>query len=248
MCLVIAWWIVTLDTFDHQRCLAKPHLITVRALRRRDKTQRKGERGQKERANCYLRTPRAVWTIGRFFAEKPIKKTHIKKHSKWHAIKLREKQAAVGWTCPWDKDTTPTIAQTRAICYKCKSNTLSSYYVTMHIQFKIICIALFTIQSNVLFLGPINNISVLSEFNRRKLLVIQSCICLKYWMTNNCITFLYYKNLPNIFCASLTEADACLTFAVPLYIHKVYSSITRFTFNICAIKPDAIQLLCNNSN
>ncbi len=32
----------------------------------------------------------------------------------------------------------------------------------------------------VLFLGPISNISVLSEFNRRKLLVIQSFIFLTH--------------------------------------------------------------------
>ncbi len=32
----------------------------------------------------------------------------------------------------------------------------------------------------VLFLGPISNISVLSEFNRRKLLVIQSFIFLRH--------------------------------------------------------------------
>ncbi len=35
----------------------------------------------------------------------------------------------------------------------------------------------------LLFLGPISNISVLSEFNRRKLLVIQSFTCLTHFVS-----------------------------------------------------------------
>lgn len=106
MCLVIAWWIVTLDTFDHQCCLAKPHLITVRGLGRRAR-RRERERAHKE--SQPLPQDTSGWADNRPYS---VKKPHIKNHNKWHAIKLRGRvESTVRWTYPWDKDKTHAVAK-----------------------------------------------------------------------------------------------------------------------------------------